>query len=73
MQVFNLFIGLYHIIKECRQLHVPDNETFHHLNVEQILPETLPPLDEIASSITEQLILYSSIEDSSLLQDWQNL
>ena len=69
MHVFHLFIGLYHIIKECRQLHVPDNETFQNLDAEQILPETLPSLDEFTRSITEQLILYSSIEDSSLLQE----
>ena len=69
VQVFHLFIGLNHIIKECRQLHVPDNETSQHLDVEQILPETLPPLDEFTGSITEQLILHSSIEDPSLLQE----
>ena len=68
-QIFHLFIGLYHIIKECRQLHVPDDEMPQHLGVEQILPETLPPLDEFTRSITEQLILHSSIEDSSLLQE----
>ena len=68
-QVFHLFIGLYHIIKECRQLHVLYDETFQHLDVEKILPETLPPLDEFARSITEQFILYSLIEDSSLLQE----
>ena len=69
VQVFHLFIGLYHIIKECRQHHVPDDEMLQHVDEEQILPETLPPLDEFARSITEQLILYSSIEDSSLLQE----
>ena len=69
MQVFHLFIGLYHIIKECRQLHVPDDETPQYLDVEQILPETLPQLDEFTRPITEQLILHSSIEDSSLLQE----
>ena len=40
-----------------------------HLDVEQKLPETSPPLDEFTRSITEQLILHSSIEDSSLLQE----
>ena len=40
-----------------------------HLDVEQILPKTLPPLDEFTRSITEQLMIYSSIEDSSLLQE----
>ena len=69
MQVFHLFIGLYYVIKECRQLNVPDNETPQHLEVEQELPETSPPLDEFIRSITEQLILQSSIEDSSLLQE----
>ena len=69
MQVFHLFIGLNYIIKECRQLNVPDNETPQHLDVEQKLPETSPPLDEFIRSITEQLILHSSIEDSSLLQE----
>ena len=61
--------GFYHLIKECRQLNVPDNEMPQHLDLEHILPETLPPLDEFTGSITEQLILHSSIEDSSLLQE----
>ena len=39
-----------------------------HLEVEQELPETSPPLNEFIRSITEQLILYSPIEDSSPLQ-----
>ena len=41
-----------------------------HLEVEQELPETSPPLDEFIRSITEQLIglLHFSIENSSLLQ-----
>ena len=39
-----------------------------HLEVEQELPET-SPLEEFIRSITEQLILHSSIEDSSLLQE----
>ena len=69
MQVFHLLIGLYYIIKECRQLNVPDNEMPQHLEVQQELPETLPPLEEFIRSITEQLILHPSIEDSSLLQE----
>ena len=40
-----------------------------HLEVEQKLPETSPQLDEFIRLITEQLILHSSIEDSSLLQE----
>ena len=66
---FYLFIGLYHILKECRQLHVHDDEMPQHLDVEQILPKTLPPLHEFTRSITKQFILHSSIEDSSLLQE----
>ena len=69
VQVFHLFIGLYYIIKECRQLNVPDNEMPQHLEVEQELPETSPPLDEFIRFITEQLILHSSIQDLSLLQE----
>ena len=68
-QVFHLFIGLYYIIKECRQLNVPDKKMPQHLEVEQELPETSPPLEEFIRSIVEQLILHSSIEDSSLLQE----
>ena len=68
-QVFYLFIGLYYIIKEFRQLNVPVKEMPQHLEVEQELPETSPPLEEIIRSIREQLILHSSIEDSSLLQE----
>ena len=68
-QVFHHFIGLYYIIKECRQLNVPDKETSQHLEVEQELPETSPPFKEFITLITEQLILHSSIEDSSLLQE----
>ena len=68
MQVFHLFIGLYYIIKEYRQLNVPDKET-PHLEVDQELPETSPPLEEFMRSITEQFILHSSIEDPSLLQE----
>ena len=48
---------------------MPDKETPQHLEVEQELPETSPPLEEFIRSITEQLILHSSIEDSSLLQE----
>ena len=55
-QVFHLFIGLYYNIKKCRQLNVPDDETPQHLDVEQKLPETSPPLDEFTRLITEQLI-----------------
>ena len=66
---FPSFIGLSYIIKECRQLNALDNETPQHIEVEQELPETSPSLDEFIRSITEQLILYSSIEDSSLLQE----
>ena len=40
-----------------------------HLEVEQELPETSPPLEEFIRLITEQLILLSSIDDSSLLQE----
>ena len=68
MQVFHLFIGLYYIIKECRQLNVPDKEMPQHLEVQQELPETSPPLEEFKRSITEQLILHSPIEHSSLLR-----
>ena len=39
------------------------------LEIEQELPETSPPLDEFIRSITEKVILHSSIEDSSLLQE----
>ena len=45
-QVFHLFIGLYHIIKECRQLNVLDKEMPQHLEVEQELPKTSPLLEE---------------------------
>ena len=69
MQVFHLFIGLYYIIKKCRQVNVPDNEMPQHLEVQQELPETSPPLEEFIRSITEQLILHSQTEDSSLLQE----
>ena len=40
-----------------------------HLGVEQESPETSPPFEEFIRTITEQLILHSSIEDSSLLQE----
>ena len=69
MQVFHLFIRFCYIIKECRQLNVPDNEMPQHLEVEKELPETSPPLEEFIRSITEQLILHSPTEDSSLLQE----
>ena len=68
-QVFHLFIGLYYIIKECRQLNVPDKEMPQHLEVEQELHKTSPPLEEFIRLIIEQLILHFSIEDSSLLQE----
>ena len=40
-----------------------------HLEVEQELPETSPPLEEFIRLIREQLILHSPIEHSSLLQE----
>ena len=66
-QVFHLFIGLYYVMKECRQLNVLDDEMPQHLEVEQKLPETLPPLDEFTRSTMEQLILHPSTEESSVL------
>ena len=66
---FPFFIGLYYIIKECRQLNVPDKGMLHHVEVDQELPETSLPLEEFIRSITEQMILHSSMEDSSLLQE----
>ena len=65
-QVFHLFIRLYYIIKECKQLNIPNKEMPQHLDVEEELPETSPPLEEFITLITEQLILHSSIEDSPL-------
>ena len=70
MELFHLLIGLDYIIKECIQLYVPDKEMPQHLEVEQELPETSPSLEKFIRSITEQLILHSSIEHSSLLQEF---
>ena len=69
IRVFHLYIRLYCIIKKCRQINVPDNEMPQHLEVQQELPETSPLLEEFIGSITEQLILHCSIEDSSLFQE----
>ena len=70
MQVFHLLIGLYHIIERCRQLSVPDEGVFlPHIDVEQELPEVLPPLEESLTLVTEQLVLHPPIEDSSLVQE----
>ena len=68
-QVFHLFIGLYYIIKACRQLNVLDKEILQHLEVEQELAETLPPVKEFIRFNTEQLILHPPREDSSLIQE----
>ena len=70
VQVFHLFIGLYYIIKTCRQLNVPDEEAFlQHLDIEQEMQETLPLLEEFIRLITEQMILHPPTEDSSLIQE----
>ena len=39
--------------RNIRQLNVPDKETTQHLEVEQGLPETSPPLEEFIRLITE--------------------
>ena len=69
VQVFHIFIGLYYIIKKCRQLKIldKDEEMPQHLGIQQELLKTLLPLEEFIRLTTEQLILHPSIEDLSLL------
>ena len=69
VHIFHLFIALYYVLNECRQLNVPDKETPQHSEVEQELPETSSPLEEFITLITEQLTLHSPIEDPLLLQE----
>ena len=66
-QLFNLFLGLYYIKKEFKQLYVSDKNMPQQLVVQQVLPKTPPPLEESIHLITEQLILYPATDNPSPL------
>ena len=68
MHVFYLFLALYCILQELRQLH-PHDKKFQQPAAEQILKEVLPPPDEFITQITEQLTILISTGESHLSQD----
>ena len=63
--VFHIFLALYRISQELRQLH-PHDKKSQCLAADQILKEVLPPPDEF---ITEQLTISISTGESDLSQD----
>ena len=70
MHVFNLLLGLYHILKELKQFHLDDNK-FQQPVTEQVLMESSPPSDEFIIEVKEQLIVLPSTDEISSLQEIQ--
>ena len=56
--MFHLFLALYCILQELRQLHSHDKKSQWSI-AEQKLNEVSPPPDELITQITEQLIITS--------------
>ena len=68
--IFNTLFGLHIIWKELRQLQ-PQDQHFQQPRTRKALIQTPPPLDEFLTRVREQLIVFSSIEQASPIQDIQ--
>ena len=68
--IFNTLFGLYTIWKELKQLQ-PQNQHFQQPRTRKALIQIPPPLDEFLIEVREQLIVFSSTEQASPIQDIQ--
>ena len=69
MYIFNTPFGLYTIWKELKQLQ-PQDQCVHQPRTRKALIQ-IPPLDEFLTEVREQLIVFSSTEQASPIQDIQ--
>ena len=68
--IFNPLSGLYAIWKELKQLHAQD-QLFQQPKTSKPFIQMSPPLDEFLTEVMEQLIIFSSTEQKSSIQDIQ--
>ena len=68
--IFNTLFGLYTIWKELKQLQ-PEDQHFQQPRTRKALIQIPPPLDEFLTKMREQLIVFSSTEQASPIQDIQ--
>ena len=68
--IFNTLFGLYTIWKELKQLQ-PQDQHFQQPRTRKALIQIPPPLDEFLTRVREQLIVFSSTEQTSSIQDIQ--
>ena len=68
--IFNIPFGLYTIWKELKQLQ-PQDQHFQQLRTRKAFIQIPPPLDEFLTEVREQLIVFSSTEQTSPIQDIQ--
>ena len=68
--IFNTLFGLYAIWKELKQLQ-PQDQHVQQPRTRKALIQTPPPLDEFLTKVREQLIVFSSMEQASPIQDIQ--
>ena len=68
--IFNTLFGLYTIWKELKQLQ-PQDQHFQQPQTRKTFIQIPPPLDEPLTEVREQLIVFSSTEQTSPIQDIQ--
>ena len=68
--IFNTLFRLYTIWKELKQLQ-PQDQHFQQPRTRNALIQIPPPLDEFLHEVREQLIVFSSTEQTSPIQDIQ--
>ena len=70
MCIFNTLSGLYTILNELWQLQ-PKDQQFQQPRTQKALTQILPPLDEFLTEVREQLTVFPSTEQASLIQEIQ--
>ena len=70
MYIFNTHFGLHTIWKELKQLQ-PQDQHFQQPRTRKPLIQIPSPLDEFLTEVREQLIVFSSTEQASPIQDIQ--
>ena len=68
--IFNTLYGLYTIWKELKQLQ-PQDQCFQQPKTTNPLVQLSPPPDEFLTEVREQLLIFSSPEQTSSIQDIQ--
>ena len=68
--IFNVLFGLYTIWKELKQLQ-PQDQHFQQPKTNKLLIQILPLPDEFLTKVRDQLIIFSSTEQISSIQDIQ--